>query len=358
MSRYIALDAFRGLTIALMILVNTPGSWDFVYWPLMHANWHGVTPTDLVFPFFLFIIGSAMFFSFRKTSFALTPQQLIRVIKRGGIIFLLGLFLNAYPFVTPLENLRVMGVLQRIGIAYILASCVVLLCSKRQIWAFCSVLLVGYWLLLLTAPNAPFSLESNLVRSFDLAILGAGHMWQVGDLAFDPEGLLSTLPSVVSVLLGFEITRMITAIDNKKDCVIKLIKVASALLFVSLLWQLVLPLNKQLWTSSYVIFSTAMACLLLALFVYLIDIRKGEQRLASLLVYGTNPLFIYVFSWLWTTTYLHISVGEIDLHQWLFNILALVFEPYLASLIFALAHVILFWLVSLWLYQRRIFVKI
>ncbi len=358
-ARYIALDAFRGLTIALMILVNTPGSWDFVYPPLMHADWHGSTPTDLVFPFFLFIIGSAMFFSFRKTDFEFSSEQVTKILKRGVIIFFLGLLLSAYPFVVPLSEVRIMGVLQRIGIAYVVASILVLLLKRNGIILVSAIILMAYWaLLLLVGSENAYTLEGNIVRQFDLFVLGERHMWGGKGTAFDPEGLLSTIPSIVNMLLGFEVTRMITGISDKKQCIVRLLQVAFACVLVSLCWNLVMPINKALWTSSYVLFSTGIACVVLAVFVYLIDIKKGEQRLASLLVYGTNPLFIYVLSWLWTTTYLYIPLGEVDMYQGLFNILSQYMPPYFASFVFAFSHVIIFWLLSLWLYQRRIFIKI
>jgi len=173
MTRYKALDAMRGLTIALMILVNTPGSWSHVYAPLLHADWHGCTPTDVIFPFFMFIIGSAMFFSFKKTNSAASASQVLRLVKRGAIIFAIGLALNIYPFTTNIENLRILGVLQRIGIAYILASICVLFLNRRGVLTLSVIILVAYWLLLLSvgAENA-YTLEHNLVRALDIAVLG------------------------------------------------------------------------------------------------------------------------------------------------------------------------------------------
>ncbi|NQZ79927.1 MAG: DUF1624 domain-containing protein [Colwellia sp.] len=359
MTRYIALDAFRGLTIALMILVNTPGSWDFVYSPLLHANWHGATPTDLVFPFFLFIIGSAMYFSYKKTNFSFSGAQVNKLLKRALIMFFIGLALNAYPFVTPFDELRIMGVLQRIAIAYFLAGVLVLLFERRGIIISSVIILLAYWLLMLAVgSDQAYSLEHNIIRQFDVFLLGEHHIWGGKGLPFDPEGLLSTIPAVVNVLIGFELTRIVTSIDNKTECVVKLIKIGVAGIVLSLLWDTVMPINKSLWTSSYVIYSSAIACFVLALFIYLIDIKGFEKPVVPLLVYGTNPMFIYVLSWLWTTTYLFITIEGIDLYLWLFNQLQTVFESTLASFIFALSHVILFWFISQQLYKRKIFIKI
>jgi len=359
MTRYIALDAFRGLTIALMILVNTPGSWDFVYSPLLHADWHGATPTDLVFPFFLFIIGSAMFFSYKKTNFTFSTAQAIRLLKRALIMFFIGLALNAYPFITPFEELRVLGVLQRIAIAYFFAGLLVLLFDRRGILISSVVILLAYWLLMLSiGSDQAYTLEHNIIRQFDVFVLGSNHMWGGKGLPFDPEGLLSAIPAVVNVLIGFEITRLVTSVNDKSDCVVKLVKIGVAGLLFSLLWDKVMPINKSLWTSSYVIYSSAIACFVLAVFIYLIDIKGFKKPVVPLLVYGTNPMFIYVLSWLWTTTYLFVFIDGVDLYVWLFNELRAVFEPTLASFVFALSHVVLFWFISQQLYKRQIFIKI
>lgn len=358
MTRYLALDAFRGITIALMILVNTPGTWAHVYPPLLHADWHGATPTDLVFPFFLFIIGSAMFFSFKKSNFAATPEQFLRIIKRGFIMFFIGFMLNVIPFNTPVETWRIMGVLQRIGIAYAIAASLVLLLNRRGIFMLSVVILFAYWGLLLSAGEAAFTIEGNIIRQFDLAVLGASNMYTMRGVSFDPEGLLSTIPAVVNMLLGFELTRYLTSIEDKNSSIIKLIIIGGLAIGLGALWSLVLPINKSLWTSSYVIYTSGFACLLLAAFVWLIDI-KGQQKLVSpLLVYGTNPLFVYVLSFVFVTVYLNIPVGDSSLYSWLYEQFKLIAEPTLASFLFAFSHVVLFWFVSLKLYQHKIFIKI
>lgn len=360
MTRYLALDAFRGLTIALMILVNTPGSWDYSYGVLMHANWHGATPTDLIFPFFLFIIGSAMFFSFRKTNFDYSGKQLIHITKRGGIIFLIGLVLSAYPFIAPLSEIRIMGVLQRIGIAYILAAIIILSLNRRGIWLVSIGILLGYWLLLMSVgAEHAYTLEHNIVRQFDIWLLGENHVWSGKGLPFDPEGVLSTLPAIVNVLIGFEVTRYMTSVSDKKLCVVKLLQFGIVTVVIAWLWHFVMPINKSLWTSSYVLFSSGMACLLLAFFIFITDIKAKATAVEPLLVYGTNPLFIYVLSWLWVTSYLYVNVGDIDFNQWAFNQLATFFHnTKFASFFFAFFHVVLFWFVSQALFKRKIFIKI
>jgi predicted acyltransferase len=358
MTRYLALDAFRGITIALMILVNTPGSWSHVYAPLLHANWHGCTPTDLVFPFFLFIIGSAMFFSFKKSDFAATPTQFFRILKRGAIIFFIGFMLNVIPFDTAIEKLRIMGVLQRIGVAYVLGASLVLLLNSRGVFIASVVILLAYWGLLLSIGENNLTIEGNIVRHFDLVTLGANHMYTMRGVSFDPEGLLSTIPAVVSMLLGFELTRYLTSIKDKKSSVIKLTLIGGIAIGLGTLWGLILPINKSLWTSSYVIYTTGFACLLLAAFVWLIDI-KGQYKLVSpLLVYGTNPLFVFILSFCFVTAYLNITIGNSSLYAWLYQQFLLFANPTLSSFLFAFSHVVLFWFISLVLYQRKIFIKI
>jgi predicted acyltransferase len=358
MNRYLALDAFRGVTIALMILVNMPGTWSHVYAPLLHADWHGVTPTDLVFPFFLFIIGSAMFFSFKKNEFLSTSEQFAKIIERGFIIFFIGFMLNIIPFNTPVEEWRIMGVLQRIGLAYIIAASLALLFTRRGIFIISTVILLAYWGVLLSVGEAGLSLEGNVIRQFDLAILGANHMYTMQGVSFDPEGLLSTIPAAISMLLGFELTRYLTSIQDKKASVMKLMFIGVVAVGLGLLWGIVFPINKSLWTSSYVIYTTGISCILLAIFIWLIDIKGQKKWVSPLLVYGTNPLFVYILSYTFVTIYLNISVGDSSLYRWLYVQFTLITEPTLASFLFALSHVVLFWFISLKLYQYKIFIKI
>ncbi|KGJ89782.1 acyltransferase family protein [Colwellia psychrerythraea] len=358
MTRYLALDAFRGITIALMILVNTPGTWSHVYAPLLHADWNGATPTDLVFPFFLFIIGSAMFFSFKKSNFAASTEQFKKIIKRGFIMFFIGFMLNVIPFTTNVEDWRIMGVLQRIGIAYAIAACLVLMLNRTGVFIASAVILLTYWALLLSVGGGALTIDGNIIRQFDLAVLGANHMYTMRGVAFEPEGLLSTIPAIVNMLLGFELTRYLTSIKDKKSSVIKLILIGGLAVGFGALWGLVLPINKSLWTPSYVIYSTGFACLLLAAFIWLIDIMKQVKLAQPLLIYGTNPLFVYVLSFLVVTVYFQISIGDSNMYAWLYQQLSALFPPKLASFIFAFSHVALFWYVSLKLYQRKIFIKI
>jgi predicted acyltransferase len=266
--------------------------------------------------------------------------------------------LNVIPFDTSIEDLRIMGVLQRIGIAYVIATSLVLLLNSRGVFIASAVILLAYWGLLLSMGDNSLTIEGNIVRQFDLATLGANHMYTMQGISFDPEGLLSTIPAVVSMLLGFELTRYLTSIKDKKSSVIKLALIGVVAIGFGALWGLILPINKSLWTSSYVIYTTGFACVLLAAFVWLIDINGQYKLVSPLLVYGTNPLFVFVLSFGFVTAYLNSSVGDSSLYAWLYQQFLLFANPTLASFLFACSHVVLFWFVSLMLYQRKIFIKI
>jgi predicted acyltransferase len=359
-----ALDAMRGLAVAGMIFVNSPGSWEYVWRPFGHADWHGYTPTDLVFPFFLFISGSAMFFAFKRYDYQPSPEALRKLGRRVVLIFVIGLLLHLYAFTHPLEELRIMGVLQRIALCYGIAALAVLYLSARGVLIFSVLLLLGYWLLLLgAAGDMAYTLEGNLVVRVDLAILGASHMWDGKGVPFDPEGLLSTLPAVVNVTTGYLATRWLAKMKDVHEKVQKLVLAGIALIGVGHLWDLGFPINKGLWTSSYVVVTSGWALLVLVALIKASQSILGRRLLEPLRIYGTNPLFIYSLSWLWVASYGLVSLpygGEsVSLNEFLFGqVLWAVGNPYLASHLYALAHVIFFWWLSRLLYARNIFIKI
>jgi len=360
--RFLALDALRGFTVAAMILVNTPGSWSHIYAPLQHAQWHGWTPTDFIFPFFLFITGSAMAFSLGKQSLAPSTALILRIVKRGVLIFLIGLFLNAFPFQNDLSDLRIMGVLQRIGIVYIFAALIVIFYGRVGIALISAGILLIYWYLLLVFGG--LELEGNLVRQVDLAVLGANHMWSMGGVAFEPEGLLSTLPAIVNALAGYEVTRFLRAQNSFQSGMKRLYLCGALVLGIALLWGEVLPINKSLWTPSYVLFSTGIAMLTLATFIWIVDVKKVSWFSKPCEVFGLNPLFIYALSWLWVVCYAaFIQIdnglgGSINGYDALFSVFQSVLSPVNASLAFAVVHVLLFWAIAHVLYRRNIIIKI
>lgn len=364
-TRFIALDAFRGITIALMILVNTPGDWGNVYGPFLHASWHGWTPTDLVFPFFLFIVGSAGYFAMSKLNFEPSADAVRKVIKRTILMFVIGFGLNLYNFLLlDQESIRIMGVLQRIALCYCAASLMILYLSEKQLYIASALILAGYWLILWAlGNNDPFSFEGNIIGPIDRAILGDAQMWKVNGVAFDPEGLLSTIPAIINVLFGFEATKRLSKISDFNIAVNQLVLWGLALVGVGYFVSLGFPINKNLWSSSYVLLTSGLALLVLASFVWLIDL-KGKMAIARpWQVYGTNPLFIYCLSWIWATTYWAVPMTGVDgeptfLYTYLWQLLLPIFDEKLASLVYAVAHVFLFWVISNELFKRKIFIKI
>ncbi len=358
--RVVALDAFRGFTIATMILVNTPGSWAYIYPPLSHAEWHGCTPTDLVFPFFLFIVGVAMWFSFKNFDHQLNKKVVLKIIKRTLIIFAIGLGLKLYSMLLRDSSFRLMGVLQRIALAYGFAAILVLSLKQRSLIAVSVLLLLAYWFLLwFFGGDAPYALETNFARTIDLKIIGEAYLYQGEGIPFEPEGLLATIPSIVTVILGYFTGQMIEKTTDRKKLVMKMALWGVLAIFVGLIWDMVFPINKKIWTSSYVVYAAGYAMVILSLFIWLIDVKQYKKWAQPFLVYGMNPLFIFVLSIVWIISYLAIKVDGVSLYSWLYNT---VFVPIAGnmngSLLFAFTHIALFWLIGLFMYKRKIFIKI
>lgn len=364
--RYLPLDVFRGFTVAGMILVNNPGSWSHVWPPFAHAKWHGVTFADLVFPFFLFMVGMSIFLAFRKRGFELTKQNVQKISKRTVIIFLLGMAIAAFPFFRGwdyYERFRIMGVLQRIALAYG-AGALLCLAFKRNtlIWITGGILL-GYWALLASWGEQPYSLEGNLALVVDKAILGEAHLWRGTGIPFDPEGLLSTLPSICSVLLGFLVASKLLAAgrDMKKR---EFVLTGCVLVLVGWVWGLVFPLNKQIWTSSFVIFTAGFALLFLACFILAMQ-KWGERRFVFHFfeVYGVNPLVAFVGSGLLAKMMymIKLPIGEkaVSITSFLYNqAYRPLFGADFGSFLFALSHVVFWFVVLWWMYRKKWFVKV
>lgn len=358
-TRYLALDALRGFTIAMMILVNTPGSWSFIYPPFVHADWHGCTPTDLVFPFFLFVVGSAMYFSLRNNAMTLSIPLALMILRRTLVIFILGLIFNGV--LGGWEDLRIMGVLQRIALTYAIAAFIVLSVAPAGVYFSGAFLLLGYWLLLTLGGVAdPYGLHTNIIAEFDRALLGVNHMYNGKGVPFDPEGLLSTLPAVVNVLIGFELTRFLVAQQDRIHSLLILVVLGGIGIALGLLWNIWLPINKSLWTSSFVIYTAGYFCLALALFIWIVDIKKIQWLSAPFIIYGSNSIFIYMLApfWVHSYTYIHTNATGTTLYDALFLHLATLLPPAMASLAFALLHLILFWCISWLLYRKKIFIRV
>jgi len=365
-NRLISLDAFRGLTIAGMILVNNPGSWSHVYAPLRHAEWHGWTPTDLVFPFFLFIVGVAISFSLgNRVDRGDARTQLYRkVVTRSLLIFAIGLFLNGFPSF-DLSTIRYLGVLQRIALVYLFASLVVLNLEIKGQAIFAGALLVGYWALMTLVPVPGYgagdlSVAGNFAAYFDRFFL-SGHMWRE---TWDPEGLLSTLPAISTALLGALVGGLLRSGRDNAAIAAWMFVWGWAGVLSGLIWNPFFPINKSLWTSSYVLFSTGAALSCLAVCYWLIDVQGRRKWAKPAVMMGMNPLAIFALSALLVKIVVRVRVpvaegDTVSLYTWIYRTL---FVPWVGelngSLAFALTNVALWLVVAAFLYRRSIFIKV
>ena len=375
-NRLLSLDILRGITIAGMILVNNPGSWSHIYTPLGHASWHGLTPTDLVFPFFMFIMGVSTFMSLRKYNFQATKTSIWKIVKRTIIIFLIGLGLNWFgqlswglgagqsftTAATHFDSLRILGVLQRLALAYGFAALIALFFKPKQLLWVIGTLLIGYFTILLFG-NGFEKTEQNIISVFDKALWGAAHMYKDGGIALDPEGLLSTLPSIAHVLIGFLFGKMIMDTKDNHKRVEKLLIWGTILAFAGLLLQYGCPINKKIWSPTFVLISTGFAAQLLALLIWIIDINKKIKWSRFFHSFGINPLFIYVFAGVFANLLGSIKVTHaneaISLKGYVYTVLI---QPWagnnFGSLLYALLFVFVCWSVGYILYKRDIYIKI
>jgi len=301
--RLLSLDVFRGLTVAAMLLVNNPGTWSAVYDPLEHAAWHGWTPTDLIFPFFLFIVGVSMAYSLvPRLERGDPPGRLFgRAAKRAAVLVGLGLLLAAFPYYNlDLAHLRLPGVLQRIGLAFFLASAVVLFTRPRVQTAVAAALLLGYWAAMTLVPVPGFGAgqltrEGNLAAFVDRAILGTDHLW-ASARTWDPEGLMSTLPAVATVLLGVFAGRWMRKDRAPSERLVGLFLAGNLAVVAGLAWSGVFPINKNLWTSSYVLFTAGLAMHALAVCYWMVDVRGWRRWAMPFAWFGMNAIFAFFLS--------------------------------------------------------------
>jgi predicted acyltransferase len=360
-TRIEAIDGLRGLALALMLLVNNPGSWSAVYGPLSHAHWHGLTVTDLVFPFFLFVVGASMACSL-KDQIEKSGLPWLLVLKRSFMLFTIGFILQIIPLDQGPETWRIMGVLQRIGLCFLLVAIMLNIIKERWLLLTAVLVLSAYWLLLLSVGESAFSVEHNLVRHLDMAILGSSHMWQGKGLPFDPEGLLSTIGASITVLSGYLICSKVLQHKTQRQQILQLLVVGLVLLAIGLGWSVWQPINKGLWTGSFVLVSSAAACFSLALIIVCWQIPGINIALQGLKIYGSNPIFIYVTAWLFAV-FLNrytVTIGPQthSIQVWIVSNLQTVMSDKLASLVYATFFVALFYLVALLLYKKRILIKL
>lgn len=388
--RILALDILRGITIAGMILVNNPGTWGHIYAPLRHAEWNGLTPTDLVFPFFMFIMGISTYISLKKYNFTYSHATLRKILRRSLLIFIIGMAIDwfshfCYYWVSPPDDLsfgqnlwasvgifdriRILGVMQRLALCYCAASIVALITKHSHIPYLIVTLLVGYFVLLMCGNGFAYN-ESNILSIVDRAVLTPEHMYK--DNGIDPEGLLSTIPSIAHVLLGFCVGRMMlgdknTANRSREEVLqshlVKLFLTGTILTFSGLLLSYGCPLNKKVWSPTFVLTTCGLASSLLALLIWIIDVKGYRHWSLFFESFGVNPLFMYVLSdvlgILFGSIYLPWDDGSISIHSLIYDkITQPIFGDTVGSLVYALLFVAINWCIGYQLYKRKIYIKI
>ena len=419
--RLISLDVFRGFTIILMTIVNNPGSWSHIYPPLEHAEWNGCTPTDLVFPFFVFIMGTAIPFAMPNKQFDFAVFN--KIVVRSLRIFCLGLFLNyfdkitffgsegipllmvrltitgivgvallgnfsqkvktylvfgilailfflAYSPIEAFQDVRIPGVLQRIGIVYFFTSLLFLKTTIKSQIGIAASLLLFYWFLMACIPvpgfgEANFGKGTNLAGWLDNLVLN-GHLWS-SSKTWDPEGILSTIPAIATGILGMIIGQGLNSQSTKVEITKKLSVIGISLLALSLIWNLVFPINKSLWTSSYVLFTAGLAILILTLLYYLIEIANYKKWTKMFLIWGVNPMIVFFLSGILPSTWGMIEIqnpkvvsGKINIRDYFYDfyITPVFTNPLNASLAFALLYVVFWTFILCFFYKKKLFFKV
>lgn len=365
--RIVSVDIFRGLTIAAMILVNTPGTWSHVYPPFLHAEWHGLTPTDLIFPFFLFIVGMSITFAYtKKKEIGIQFEVYKKIISRTLKLIFLGLFLAGFllrfPFFKDLSELRIPGVLQRIGVVFFIASLLFLHLNWKVLLGIFVAILLVYWYLMTQIPvNGEMPLltrASNFGSVIDLKVLTADHLYKTD---YDPEGILSTLPSIATTIFGMFLGMILLKKEFTKQQKLNYFLIIGAVsLLVGYLWSIVFPLNKALWTSSFVLVTGGYACLIYALIFYFADISGKKAWGKPAIIFGSNAITVYFLSSFMSKCFgmIQLSSGQ-SLHGFLYQILAsIVTIPKLSSLLYAILIILFYYMVAHILYRKKIFIKV
>lgn len=387
--RILALDILRGITIAGMILVNNPGTWSHIYAPLRHAEWNGLTPTDLVFPFFMFIMGISTYISLKKYNFEISYSTVWKILKRTILIFLIGMAIGWFSqfcyywgsapdnlgsseklwnAIWTFDHIRILGVMQRLGICYGVTAIIVLIINHRYIPYLIAILLAGYFILLFCGNGFAYN-ETNILFIADRAILTPAHMYNPNVL--DPEGVLSTIPAIAHVLLGFCVGRLM--LESKKinkdrtdmlnSHLIKLFLIGTTLTFAGLLLSYGCPINKKIWSPTFVLTTCGLASSFLALLIWIIDVKGYKKWSIFFEAFGINPLFMYVLGSILAILFGSISFpwegGNISIHGFLYKLILMpIFGETSGSLVYALLFVGINWCIGYQLYKRKIYIKL
>ncbi|MBQ0121587.1 MAG: DUF5009 domain-containing protein [Bacteroidales bacterium] len=378
--RLLAVDILRGITVAGMLLVNNPGSWGHLYTPLEHAEWIGLTPTDLVFPFFMFVMGVSMFFSLRKFNFKLSGGLLLKICRRTVLLFLIGWMVQWFgmwlrslynPDVTFFDvmfaKLRILGVFQRLALVYFFGSMVAVLFKQRFIPWIIGIILVAYAVILGMGQGYDFTSDNILCR-FDTAVLGEDHMYHESaggiTLALDPEGILSTLPCIAHVLIGLMVGKCLTEVHDNRDRIVQIAVWGGVMLLVGWLLQYGIPCAKKAWTSSYVLITCGMASSVLAMLIYAIDVKGHNKWCRFFQSFGVNPLFCYLLGSIFAIAFGTIRLGmdgdtPITIKSMLYHMWqAVTTTDEAASCLYAITFVLITWCFGYILYKKKIYIKI
>ena len=379
--RVLALDILRGITIAGMLLVNNPGSWSHLYAPLSHAEWIGLTPTDLVFPFFVFVMGVSMYFSLKKYQFTLNGKLLWKIVRRTVILFLIGWAVGIFArfvyglsgdktvseIVENLDTLRALGVFQRLALVYFFGSMIAVLCKHKFIPWIIALILVVYAFILGLGNGYEFSLD-NIIARIDMSVIGEKHLYtETVDgvtLPIDPEGLLSTLPCIAHVLIGFMVGKIIMQTHNNEDRISKLLLIGFSMMLCGWLLSYGIPVGKKMWSSTFVLITCGLAISILALLIHVVDV-KGKKRWSRFFeTFGVNPLMLYLCGTVLAIVFgavplwLDAEGAKVTVHSLIYDGLLELFQPKTASFLYAILFVCINWLPGYVLYKKKIYVKL
>ncbi|MBR1551205.1 MAG: DUF5009 domain-containing protein [Muribaculaceae bacterium] len=379
--RLLAVDILRGITIAGMLLVNNPGTWSHLYTPLGHAEWIGLTPTDLVFPFFMFVMGVSMYFSLRKFNFSMSGSLMLKIVRRTVVLFLVGWVIQWFGmwlrglynpessfWADMFGHLRILGVFQRLALVYFFGSLIAVMFRAKFIPWIIGLILVAYAIILGVGNGYDFSLD-NIISRIDMAVLGEDHMYHehaFGErLALDPEGILSTLPCIAHALIGFMVGKCLIDIRDNRERIVQIAVWGSVMLLVGWLLQYGIPCCKKAWTSTYVLITCGMASCILAMLIYAIDVKGHNRWCRFFQSFGVNPLFCYLLGSILAIIFGTVRFGmdgegnPITIHNLIYDgCQAVTTSPEAASALYAVLFVLICWVPGYFLYKKKIYIKI
>lgn len=371
-TRFLSLDVFRGMTVCFMIIVNTPGSGATPFAPLLHASWHGFTVTDLVFPGFLFAVGNAM--SFTKAKLESDSMAFFKILKRTAWIFLLGYLLYWFPYfksdeageliLKPISETRIFGVLQRIALCYFFGALMIHYLSAKKIIILSVIFLLGYWGILLAFGDHadPYSMLGNAGHYLDKFLFGESHLSKGEGVPFEAQGLLSTMPAIVLVIIGYFAGKFIKENGKTYETIAKLLLAGAVMIFIAICWDSVFPINKKLWTGSFILLTSGLNLAIIAALLYVVEIKSMNKWNWTYFftVFGKNPLFIYLVAEVGSRILGLITVAEdISLRNAIsINVFQVIAPGPIGSLLFALSFMLLCWMVGLWMDKKHIYIKV